>query len=79
MKNLRLIQIGLFASATLAAAAITGDALAANPFGGPAVPTSGVTGWIFAQQAAFYRSMSGAVMAAKANGTAQFGDRKSVV
>jgi nickel/cobalt exporter len=51
---------------------MAGDALA-NPFGGPAVPTSGITGWIFAQQAAFYRSMSGAVMAAKANGTAQFG------
>lgn len=73
MRNQRLLQIGLFASIALAAVAITGDALAANPFSGPAVPTSGVTGWIFAQQAAFYRSMSGAVMAAKANGTAQFG------
>jgi nickel/cobalt transporter (NicO) family protein len=73
VKNQRLIQIGLLASVALAAVAMAGDALAANPFGGPAVPTSGVTGWIFAQQAAFYRSMSGAVMAAKANGTAQFG------
>jgi nickel/cobalt exporter len=73
VKNQRLIQIGLLVSVALAAVAMTNDALAANPFGGPAVPTSGVTGWIFAQQAAFYRSMSGAVMAAKANGSAQFG------
>ncbi len=49
------------------------DALAASAFSGPAVPSSGITGWIFAQQAAFYRSMSSAVMAAKANGTAAFG------
>lgn len=49
------------------------DALAISAFGGPAVPTSGFMGWIFAQQAAFYRSMSSAVMAAKANGTALFG------
>jgi nickel/cobalt exporter len=63
------LQIGLFAALMLAA----GDAFALNAFGGPAVPSAGVTGWIFAQQAAFYRSMSAAVMAAKANGTAEFG------
>ena len=57
----------------LAAAMQAGDALAVSAFGGPAVPASGITGWIFAQQAAFYRSMSSAVMAAKANGTAGFG------
>ena len=57
----------------LAAAMQAGDALAVSAFGGPAVPASGITGWIFAQQAAFYRSMSSAVMAAKANGTAAFG------
>lgn len=73
MRNQRLLQIGLLTSVAFAAFAMAGDALAANPFGGPAVPTSGITGWIFAQQAAFYRSMSGAVMAAKANDTAQFG------
>lgn len=57
----------------LAAALQAGDALAVSAFGGPAVPATGITGWIFAQQAAFYRSMSSAVMAAKANGTAAFG------
>ncbi|HVT55393.1 MAG TPA: nickel transporter, partial [Xanthobacteraceae bacterium] len=48
-------------------------ALAVTAFGGPAVPAGGITGWIFLKQAEFYRSMSMAVMAAKANGTAEFG------
>jgi ABC-type nickel/cobalt efflux system permease component RcnA len=61
------------AAVLLAAALQAGDALAVSAFGGPAVPPGGITGWIFAQQAAFYRSMSSAVMAAKANGTAAFG------
>jgi ABC-type nickel/cobalt efflux system permease component RcnA len=51
----------------------TKAALAVSAFGGPAVPMGGVTGWIFLKQAEFYRSMSTAVMAAKANGTAEFG------
>jgi ABC-type nickel/cobalt efflux system permease component RcnA len=72
MKSRRLIETGFLLSVCLAAIAFAGDALA-NPFAGPAVPTSGVMGWVFAQQAAFYRSMSTAVMAAKANGTAEFG------
>jgi ABC-type nickel/cobalt efflux system permease component RcnA len=61
------------AAVLLATALQAGDALAVSAFGGPAVPPGGITGWIFAQQAAFYRSMSSAVMAAKANGTAAFG------
>ena len=65
----RYLRLGLLAAFML----IASEALAANAFGGPAVPTSGITGWIFAQQAAFYRSMSAAVMAAKANGTAELG------
>lgn len=72
-RNRCTIRIGLMMVIALFISAHASGALAANPFSGPAVPTSGVTGWIFAQQAAFYRSMSGAVMAAKANGTAQFG------
>lgn len=63
----------VMAAVLLAAALQAGDALAVSAFGGPAVPSGGITGWIFAQQAAFYRSMSSAVMAAKANGTAAFG------
>lgn len=69
MHKSRYLRLGLFAALTL----IASEALAASAFGGPAVPTSGITGWIFAQQAAFYRSMSAAVMAAKANGTAELG------
>lgn len=69
MHKSRYLQLGLVAALAL----IASEALAASAFGGPAVPTSGITGWIFAQQAAFYRSMSSAVMAAKANGTAEFG------
>lgn len=67
-----LILLGIFAGVCLGTAALATHAYA-NPFSGPAVPTSGLMGWVFAQQAAFYRSMSNAVMAAKANGTAEFG------
>jgi nickel/cobalt exporter len=45
-----------------------------TPFGAPhpatAMPTSSLTGWIFAEQAAFYRSLSGFILAAKEDGTA---------
>src|SRR6201982_2280607 len=47
------------------------------PFGAPhlpsATPTSGLTGWIFAQQAAFYRSLSGFIRASKEDGAAMWG------
>jgi nickel/cobalt exporter len=47
----------------------------AGPFGAPRPqsappPTSGVLGWIFAKQAEFYRALSGAIRAAKADGSA---------
>ncbi len=46
------------------------------PFGAPhlasATPTSGLTGWIFAEQAAFYRSLSGFIRAAKEDGAAMW-------
>jgi nickel/cobalt exporter len=67
-----LVRLGAFAGVCFMAAVFAASAYA-NPFSGPAVPTSGLMGWVFAQQAAFYRSMSSAVMAAKANGTAEFG------
>jgi nickel/cobalt exporter len=72
MKFRPLVRLGAFAGVCLMAAVFAASAYA-NPFSGPAVPTSGLMGWVFAQQAAFYRSMSSAVMAAKANGTAEFG------
>jgi len=44
------------------------------PFGAPHAATtmsaSSLTGWIFAEQAAFYRSLSGFILAAKEDGTA---------
>lgn len=67
-----LVRLGAFAGVCFMAAVFAANAYA-NPFSGPAVPTSGLMGWVFAQQAAFYRSMSSAVMAAKANGTAELG------
>ncbi|MPZ56539.1 MAG: nickel transporter [Rhizobiales bacterium] len=49
-----------------------------NPFGvgrPPAAPAGpgGFTGWLLAQQAQFYRGLSGAIRAAKADGTAVWG------
>ena len=62
----------LVAGALLLLAAI--DMALAQPFGaprGPAPPEiGGVTGWILAKQAEFYRMMSGAIRAAKADGSA---------
>ncbi len=50
------------------------DAALAQPFGmarGSAPPAfGGLTGWIFAKQAEFYRMMSGTIRAAKADGSA---------
>src|SRR6202158_3873853 len=62
----------LVAGALLLLAAI--DMALAQPFGArraPAPPESGgITGWIFAKQAEFYRMMSGTIRAAKADGSA---------
>ncbi|RZN17442.1 nickel/cobalt transporter [Bradyrhizobium sp. Leo121] len=48
------------------------------PFGAPhpaaaGISASGVSGWIFAEQAAFYRSMSGFIRASKEDGAAMWG------
>ena len=53
------------------------DAASAAPFGasasGAPSPVDGFTGWILMKQAEFYRMLSGAIRAAKADGTAAFG------
>lgn len=53
------------------------DAASAGPFGASASsapsPVDGFTGWILAEQARFYRMLSGAIRAAKADGTAAIG------
>jgi nickel/cobalt exporter len=67
--------------AALAATFVTcaaGMALAQGaPFGAPhpssaAMPGSGLVGWIFAEQAAFYRSLSGYIRASKDHGAAMW-------
>jgi len=49
----------------------------AAPFGAPHLAAdmsgSGLTGWIFAEQAAFYRSLSGFIRASKEDGAAMWG------
>ena len=63
-----LIGIALVLGAT--------DALAQNPFGAPKgappppPPPAGVTGWLLAKQAEFYRLLSGAIRNAKTDGSA---------
>lgn len=49
----------------------------AAPFGAPhpatAISSPGLTGWIFAEQAAFYRSLSGFIRASRDDGAAMWG------
>lgn len=73
-----LTQILLLAAAVGAMAGLI-DAASAAPFGASAggapapAPLDGFTGWILAEQARFYRMLSGAIRAAKADGTAAIG------
>jgi nickel/cobalt transporter (NicO) family protein len=63
--------------AVLVAWAIDVVSAQAAPFGAPhpagAMSASGLAGWIFAQQAAFYRSLSGFIRASKEDGAAMWG------
>jgi len=69
-----LVKLGIFAGVYMSATALVSDALAQGVFGGGSrVPSSGLLGWIFAQQSAFYKLLSDAVKESKANGTAAFG------
>jgi len=73
--RLRLTQyVLLVACILLFVAAI--DCVFAQPFGvtrGPAPPeVGGFTGWILAKQAEFYRTLSGLIRAAKADGSAAY-------
>jgi nickel/cobalt transporter (NicO) family protein len=67
----------LIVPAAILIACATGVAAAwSAPFGGPhpaaSMSASGLTGWIFAEQAAFYRSLSGFIRAAKEDGAAMW-------
>ena len=74
---MRLVTVGAM---TLAAIVVADGALhellAQNPFGGPrpgaaaAPQVGGIVGWLLARQSEFYREISGAIRAAKSDGSA---------
>ena len=66
--------VGAAAAIALTAALMSDPAFAqANPFGAPRSappPPDGIVGWLLAKQSEFYRGLSGAIRAAKADGSA---------
>ena len=74
MTKSRVLILALLA-AIAALCAINATSAHAAPFGAPhpaAMPASSLMGWIFAKQAAFYRSLSGFIRASKENGAAMW-------
>src|SRR5215467_16274213 len=74
--KLRWVRCAL-AVATFLLIVATVDAALAQPFGmtrgAPQPEIGGVAGWILEKQAEFYRMLSGAIRAAKADGSAAWG------
>ena len=72
-----LLVIGVTLVVMLAIAVAADSAFAqANPFGAPRSappPPDGIVGWLLAKQSEFYRGLSGAVRAAKQDGSAVWG------
>ncbi|MFN3349996.1 nickel/cobalt transporter [Pseudorhodoplanes sp.] len=70
-------MLGAAAVVALAIALAHDAALAqANPFGAPRAappPPDGIVGWLLAKQSEFYRGLSGAIRAAKKDGSAVWG------
>jgi nickel/cobalt exporter len=68
------LVVGAAAAIALTAALMSDPAFAqANPFGAPRTappPPDGIVGWLLAKQSEFYRGLSGAIRAAKADGSA---------
>jgi len=69
------LLVGVVAIASLSIALAADPALAqASPFGAPrtqlAAPPDGIVGWLLAKQSEFYRGLSGAIRAAKKDGSA---------
>ena len=65
----------VFAAVALAAIAVAAPVMAqGSPFGaGPAPAPAGISGWIFAEQAKFFRALSNAIRQAKEDGSAAYG------
>lgn len=67
----RLALVTAIVMLALAASALTSSFAQTGPFGGPRAPVAtGIAGWIVAQQATFYRALSGLIRAAKTDGSA---------
>jgi nickel/cobalt exporter len=72
-RKAQLIVLALICAALVLGVA---DAFAQNPFGAPkgapppTPPAEGITGWLLAKQAEFYRLLSGAIRNAKTDGSA---------
>ena len=68
------IVVCALAAMALTVVALSDPAFAqANPFGAPRTappPPDGIVGWLLAKQSEFYRGLSGAIRAAKADGSA---------
>jgi nickel/cobalt exporter len=75
MTRSRAVTLTALAAILIACASGNSSAWSA-PFGAPNaaanMSASGLTGWIFAEQAAFYRSLSGFIRAAKQDGAAMW-------
>src|SRR6476619_4861306 len=74
---MRVVTVGAMAlAAVVVADGALHDLLAQNPFGGPrpgaaaAPQVGGIVGWLLATQSEFYREISGAIRAAKSDGSA---------
>ena len=74
---MRAVTVGAMALAAIVVAdGALHDLLAQNPFGGPrpgaaaAPQVGGIVGWLLARQSEFYREISGAIRAAKSDGSA---------
>jgi nickel/cobalt exporter len=72
------LVLGSAAAVALMMALASDPALAqANPFGAPRAappaPPDGIVGWLLAKQSEFYRGLSGAIRAAKKDGSAVWG------
>jgi nickel/cobalt transporter (NicO) family protein len=69
-----LALAAVMAAVVVAASALAGAYAQTGPFGAVhALPATGVLGWILAQQALFYRALSGLIRAAKTDGSAYWG------